>query len=133
MQKQRTRQVKDDAVRKAVWDKTGGRCWYCGKQTVTATPNAANRKSGDSNDWFTLDHIVPQIDGGDDSADNFLPCCMGCNRQKRSMSIDEYRSHIARKINNVPKFTDEQIEYLSLHGLNLPEVERHTFWGEMEQ
>lgn len=49
------------AIKSIVWNKTGGKCWYCGKQT---------NPFGKSND---------------------VPCCAYCNRVKSAKGIDELR------------------------------------------
>jgi 5-methylcytosine-specific restriction endonuclease McrA len=63
------------ALKKTVWDKTGGRCHICGRVLVfDARPGAWGR-------WH-LDHIVPLSKGGKSRAQNYLPICAGCNRLK---------------------------------------------------
>lgn len=112
-----------------VWCKTGGKCWYCGKQTKII--NQENMKTIDGNTWFTVDHVIPQIAGGTDDIDNLLPCCMGCNRAKKDSTTEEYRELMSRKAAGVPRFSDEQVDYLRLHGIELPKLTPYTFWGEM--
>src|SRR4051812_3122701 len=48
-------------IRAAVWDKTGGRCWYCGLLT---------------NPWrtFCIDHVIARARGGSDDLTNLVPC-----------------------------------------------------------
>ena len=59
-----------DAKTKAlVWDKTGGRCHYCG--------NALNPFSD-----FTIDHIIPVARDGSDELENLIPACRLCNCRK---------------------------------------------------
>lgn len=53
------------AVRRAVWDRDGGRCVYCG-----------------SADLIEYDHIVPVVYGGGDSTGNVQLLCQPCNREK---------------------------------------------------
>jgi hypothetical protein len=59
----------DREKRKKVWDKSGGRCWYCG---VTLTP------------WnFHVDHFMPRSKGGEDDLENLVPACQSCNLEKK--------------------------------------------------
>lgn len=64
------RRVLDNpALRAAVWEKTGGRCWYCNIQTIP---------------WrtFQIDHVTPRSQGGTDELENLVPACDECNRKK---------------------------------------------------
>ncbi len=58
-------------IRAAVWNKTGGNCWYCKKPT---TPY----------DDFQVDHVIPVSKGGVNRIDNLVPCCKSCNSTKRA-------------------------------------------------
>ena len=53
----------------AVWDMTGGECWYCGVQTNPFLD-------------FTIDHVIPVSKGGSDDLGNLVPCCRPCNCRK---------------------------------------------------
>jgi hypothetical protein len=44
-----------------VWDKTNGRCWYCGQTLVAATDgDSPDKDYGPKSRWFTIDHIEPR-------------------------------------------------------------------------
>lgn len=49
------------AQRKRVFDMFGGRCAYCGCEL--------------SLDRFSIDHIVPLHNGGEDCIENMMPSC----------------------------------------------------------
>lgn len=70
--------------REQVWNKTQGRCWYCGMQT---TP------------WgnFTVDHVDPRKQGGGDELANLVPCCKTCNSRKNSKTVEEFRGYLIAK------------------------------------
>jgi hypothetical protein len=55
--------------RAVVWEKTGGKCVYCG---VVMNPFRD----------FTIDHVVPLARGGSYDLDNLAPCCRTCNCSK---------------------------------------------------
>lgn len=65
--------------RRAVYDKTDGICWYCGKQT-DAILN------------FHVDHVHPVALGGSNDSENLVPCCRECNTTKRTRTIDAFRA-----------------------------------------
>lgn len=65
--------------RKKIFDKTGGRCFYCGMPL-------------DFHD-FHVDHFIPKARGGKD-ADNLVPSCPDCNLSKADLTIEEFRAKI---------------------------------------
>ncbi len=70
--------------RKLVFDKTKGRCAYCGYEI--------------SFNKFQVDHIYPKAGGGSDDIDNLLPACCSCNNYKSTMRLDLFREQIERQI-----------------------------------
>lgn len=64
--------------RKAVYEKYGGRCAYCGRKIDIKDMQA--------------DHLKPQRQGGADEINNMMPSCRRCNHYKRANSLDVYRS-----------------------------------------
>lgn len=64
--------------REAVWDMTGGRCFYCGVQTNPFRD-------------FSIDHVVPVSKGGANLQDNLIPCCTTCNSSKRDSDLEAWR------------------------------------------
>lgn len=97
------------------WDKTGGKCWYCGDEVHPFRT-------------LSIDHMIPRKRGGSDDIENLVLCCISCNRRKSNKTIDEYRHHLE---NPIPSFSMVQQEYLTAHGFEFPETKRHvTFYGE---
>ena len=72
-------------LKKTVWMKSGGKCWYCGKQT---------HPFGSDRDAFCIDHFIAKGVGGKDAVDNLVPCCSHCNTVKGTKGIEEFRKRI---------------------------------------
>jgi 5-methylcytosine-specific restriction endonuclease McrA len=110
-----------------VWLKTNGHCWYCGDELEL--------------DWeepgpydFTLEHQIPKRWGGSDNLWNLVPACRQCNRDKGTMTVEEFRTWHARR--NVPDFTPAHRAYLQKLGIPLPPdfpcYRTVVFWGERD-
>ena len=74
--------------RQEVFDKTAGRCWYCGCKLTEK--------------WHA-DHVEPVIRLGagellrpeNDTVENMVPACHPCNLHKHSSNLENYRRIIA--------------------------------------
>jgi 5-methylcytosine-specific restriction endonuclease McrA len=79
------------SVRALAWDKTKGRCWYCGRQT---------------NPWrdFCIDHVV----NGLETLDNLVPACRRCNHLKNNQTLDDFRPLFSRDTGQ-PRFYFEEV------------------------
>jgi len=98
-----------------VWAKTGGKCWYDGKEAST------------------VDHIIPTKRGGTKLIENLVPACR-CNYQKHDRTLEEYRRFLGLKeLSRLAgvRFTERHVEYLTRTGIEL-EVPVHVFWFETE-
>jgi len=113
-----TRFTQRKKIREFVWNKTLGKCWYCGKQINPFTPGE-----------FTIDHIVPICLGGEDTVNNLVPCCKSCNSTKGGKTIEDFRSFRKRPFGIY--FTKEQLDYLDYQGFKFPE-EDFEFYFEKE-
>ena len=83
--------------RKIIFDKYNGHCAYCGCDI--------------SYDNFSVDHIKPIFRGytntviesygiirGDESIDNYNPCCKSCNSSKSTYTLEKWRNEISLKL-----------------------------------
>lgn len=70
-----------------------GKCFYCGIPVL-------NQRFPHERDWLmphprrammAREHKMPTIRGGDDSSANVVCSCQGCNSQKGSFTLDEFR------------------------------------------
>lgn len=113
-----SRAISRPPLRAAVWEKTGGRCWYCGVQTVP---------------WktFTADHFISVRNGGDDQLSNLVPACTRCNSVKNHRTLDVFREMVG--IAERPRFTADQLAYLDRLGIGLPDQAAPRFAFEIEE
>lgn len=65
------------AERRAIYDKMGGRCAYCGEQL--------------NYEDMQVDHVVALRSEGEDDLANMLPACRSCNHYKRGNSLEGWR------------------------------------------
>ena len=86
--------------RKRIFDKSGGRCWYCG------TDLHGKR-------WHE-DHFTPIYRGhdvdrsknnfyGEDVEENKVPACAPCNLFKSVFTVEEFRSEISMQVERARK------------------------------
>lgn len=104
-------------TRMLVYEKTGGKCWYCGTELFIGT-----YKNIKGQNIFCVEHLNNY---GGDHIDNLLPSCRRCNTLKRDKTLEEFRVWLS-----APSFSEAQIWYLKSHGIELPKVELFVFWGE---
>lgn len=89
-------------IKQAVWDKSDGRCWYCGKKL---------------NPFFThYDHFEPHSKGGEDTVENLVLACPPCNHSKRDMSVSDWRVKIYNEMGLA--ISKQQIAILKSEGIN---------------
>jgi 5-methylcytosine-specific restriction endonuclease McrA len=101
------------AVRAIMWDKSLGKCWYCGREIPFR--------------GFSVNHIVPRSDGGDESYENLVPCCRYCNHSKGRRSLEEFRITLAKRADGCPGFTPEQMAWLKAQGVQIPILSTSEF------
>lgn len=110
---------------KKVWDKTGGRCSYCGCDLVVPDSNYSMSLAE-----YTVDHMTPKNKGGDKGIDNLAPACRSCNITKNGKTVEEYRVFVQWKSVGVERFTNAQAEWLLAHGVEIPSPPEVTFFFE---
>ena len=59
-------------LREFIFNKTKGRCSYCGEKAEE------------------IDHVVPRAKGGTNSTYNLIPACRSCNEKKSNLSLKEF-------------------------------------------
>ena len=66
--------------RKRVFEKTDGKCSYCGKELDPFE--------------FHREHAIPASRGGPNRVKNIVPSCKTCNSRKRQRTLAEFRNYI---------------------------------------
>jgi hypothetical protein len=116
-----------DVFRKAVYDKTGGHCYYCG---MKLTLRSKTKFPEVDPAVMLTDHFVPKSKGGSDHIDNIVPCCRPCNSGKNNKPLEQYRSSCYWKSKGI-SFTPKQREFLKSTGYYLSKFENSfKFWFE---
>jgi hypothetical protein len=82
-QKRHANPFKNPALRKKIFRRDGGRCFYC-LRTFRA------------DDW-TLDHVISRAAGGADEGANAVAACAECNVAKGSMRADDFLRALYRR------------------------------------
>jgi 5-methylcytosine-specific restriction endonuclease McrA len=118
-------------TRLAVWEKTQGRCWYCGNELRRTWDFVSDPYC---TDHFVIDHVVPTSAGGTSELVNLVPACRQCNTLKGQRSLEEFRARQAR--HGLPVFTPAHLDYLRQLGIALPAdfpcYPTVTFWFEAQ-
>ncbi len=68
------------------WDKTLGRCWYCGLMLTWGDRTPGIRPH--------LEHQKPVWDGGTNDLSNLVFACHRCNVAKRVRDLEEFREDV---------------------------------------
>ena len=63
---------------RAVYDKTRGRCHFCGDKVILG--HHGKTKGHPLRGAWELDHVIQRKKGGASDPDNYLPACWKCNR-----------------------------------------------------
>ena len=69
--------------RKNVYIRDGGICQYCGRKV--------------SLNSFSFDHVIARSLGGRSEWSNIVICCLRCNAEKGSKSLDRYKRKLLRQ------------------------------------
>jgi 5-methylcytosine-specific restriction endonuclease McrA len=75
--------LKDAALRRAIHEREGGRCFYCLSRVTRATR--------------CLDHVVPLVKFGDNSWRNLVSCCHECNSKKNDLPAGDFLRWLHRE------------------------------------
>ncbi|MOA44368.1 hypothetical protein D3C78_1666370 [compost metagenome] len=88
--------------RKAIWDKSGGKCWYCGCYLPLKGWHADHVEPIIRNWWENT-----SLHHDRDVEENKVPCCASCNIQKGSLSVEGFRRKIAQYVNSLNSYSNQ--------------------------
>lgn len=113
------------AERKAVWDKSGGVCWYCGE----ALPERG---------WHA-DHAEPvlripgrMIRAHNDTVENTVPACRSCNLFKGGMGVETFREQLEAQVERARR-SSVNFRMAERFGLVSVAEPRVVFWFERQR
>lgn len=105
LQQKSQQRMPDAKIRKALIERDGYHCRYCGIPVVRQEtrnrirklyPDALRWAAGNKNQhaafqclWLTYEHVVPHCRGGDNSLQNMIISCQACNCAKMNYTIEE--------------------------------------------
>ena len=70
-------------LREFVFNKTKGRCSYCGAKATE------------------IDHIIARANGGTDSTYNLTPACRSCNEKKSNLSLEDFGKLVGKNFSKL--------------------------------
>lgn len=72
--------------RQAIYADDSRTCQYCGHIVPV-----------DSDEFLTLDHVVPRELGGSNKATNLVTACLSCNSSKRALPVAKFIAYLEAK------------------------------------
>lgn len=92
-QKRPERELSWREIKRLVFSKCDGCCYYCGEDLIQETA--------------TVDHYVAKFHSGTDELSNLVPCCVRCNDLKGNLTVESWRRKF-ETIFNESKFYAER-------------------------
>jgi 5-methylcytosine-specific restriction endonuclease McrA len=117
--------------RQAIFDKTGGRCYYCGDPLPAKGWHkdhvVALRRNFDLTGRMDGSSLNPEAE----REDNFVPACASCNLQKGPLTVEQFRDKIQGFVNSLNAYHNQYI-VAKRYGLVEETGKKITFWFERE-
>jgi len=114
-------------LKRTVYERSEGKCWYCGRQTFQSCSNRFIKS------LFTVDHKLPWSRGGFTTLDNLVAACAQCNRDKGDMDVEEFREVSAHGKNAVTVANRRYLESLGVDmAAYMEKCAGHEFFGELD-
>jgi 5-methylcytosine-specific restriction endonuclease McrA len=65
-------------------------CTYCNKEL------SYNKSEYNKQNYATIDHVIPLINGGTNELNNLVFCCRSCNVKKGRRGVDYFESELRK-------------------------------------
>lgn len=101
-----------------IWNKTKGKCWYCGINLNIKFNNNLRKNN------FIIEH---QNDRSN-KIENLFPSCQSCNNKKKSKNLEEFRKYYFKD----HTFNERHKEILKLNNIDFNKlfIPKNYFYGE---
>jgi len=120
--------------RKIVWDKSDGKCWYCGCGLPEKGWHADHLEPIRRYEDFSITdkgirHFKTCENPHLDTIDNMVPACKKCNLFKGVFSIEEFRNEISAQVDRA---RDYSVNFRTAERFGLIEIINKpvVFWFE---
>jgi len=133
--------------RKAIWDKSGGKCWYCGCDLPEKGWHAdhlepiGRRPPKITHEFEEIEGVLkrrrievkrPPSHPERDHIENLVPACQSCNTIKGMGDIEEFRETIQQFIGSLNKYST-QYKFAKKYGLIVETQQSVVFWFEKNE
>ena len=128
-------QPKMSAKRKAIWDKSGGKCWYCGCELPERGWHADHFEPIRRNFKYEnheIKHDGTSIHPERDTEENKVPCCAPCNIMKGSLPLESFRLTIENFKRSLNLYVT-QYKFAKRYGLITETEQPVVFWFERRE
>jgi len=88
----------DTRKKSKVYQKSNGKCWYCGEKLTDEVLYDENGKAVVTISLWHVDHLYPLSKGGGYEIENLVPACRACNSIKSNKTLEEFRSIQGNKV-----------------------------------
>ena len=110
--------------RREIWNKSSGKCWYCGCDLPEKGWHADHFKPIRRN-WWENSCLNPE----NENVKNKVPTCASCNIQKGSLSVEQFREKIEGFVNSLNQY-HTQYSVAKRYGLVQEVKGTVRFWFE---
>ena len=108
--------------RKAIWNKSEGKCWYCGTEL--------NEKNWHVDHFEPINRVGGEIMNPErDTFENKVPACPSCNIMKTNMNIESFRWLIGNFVKRLNRDVTVY-RHAKRYGLVEETGKEVTFWFE---
>lgn len=115
--------------RQTIFDKSGGKCWYCGCELQKGW-HADHFKPIRRNNPDYKGYTKPCEHPEHDTEENKVPACASCNIIKSSMDIEGFRKVVFGFVDSLNQYST-QYKFAKKYGLITEREQLVEFWFEI--